>query len=76
MTQPSDVTSAIAYREHDVVSTRAAIWDDGHIYPSGSSGTIVYIHKGGDSFEVEFTAPAPTVVTLERRDLGEVQWRA
>ena len=76
MAHVSDYLAAAPYQEHDVVVTRAAIWSEGHIYPSGSSGTIVYVHDGGAAFEVEFASPSPVVVTLEQSDLGEVQWRA
>lgn len=76
MAQAPDLSSATKYREFDVVETRAAIWAEGHIFPSGSHGTIVHIHKGGEAFEVEFATPASAVVTLEPSDLGTVQWRA
>ena len=76
MANAADLSSAAMYRELDVVATRAAIWADDNIYPSGSLGTIVFVHRGGEAFEVEFTSPAPAVVTLEPSDLGDVQWRA
>lgn len=76
MVQVSNLSSVIDYRELDIVETKAAIWAEGHIYPSGSHGTIVHVHKGGEAFEVEFATPAPAVVTLEQSDLGAVQWRA
>jgi hypothetical protein len=76
MPQTADLPAANDYRELDVVETRAAIWAEDHLYPSGSQGTIVYVHKGGQAFEVEFASPAAVVVTLEASDLGPVRWRA
>ena len=76
MIQVTDPATATAYHELDVVAIRAAIWADGHMYPSGSQGTIVHVDKRGEAFEVEFDSPAPIVVTLEPGDLGDVQWRA
>lgn len=34
----------------------------------GSSGTIVYRYNGGEDYEVEFTHPIQTVITLRRTD--------
>lgn len=76
MPQAAGVPTTPEYRAYDVVETRAAVWSDGHLYPSGSECTIVHVHPGGSAFEVEFEAPVPAVVTLEAGDLGAVRWRA
>jgi Domain of unknown function (DUF4926) len=34
--------------------------------PAGSLGTIVFVHDGGEAFEVEFVEPFAAVITLRR----------
>ena len=55
--------------EFDMVRTRATILAENHLFPSGSLGAIVLVHRDGRAFEVEFTAPLPTVMTLEASEL-------
>ncbi|WP_174287180.1 DUF4926 domain-containing protein [Sphingomonas bacterium] len=45
--------------------------EDGTLTP-GQAGTIVYCHRNGHAFEVEFSSPAPMVVTLNADEIAAI----
>ena len=75
MTHATELDPKPSFRELDVVSTQSTLSIAGHIYPSGSTGTIVHVYGDGRAFEVEFAEPAPAVATLEIGDVKALVWR-
>jgi Domain of unknown function (DUF4926) len=63
-------------KEHDCVVLKADL--PGEELEAGDVGTVVYTHKGGAAYEVEFTTldgRTLTVVTLESKKLRPVSRR-
>ncbi len=52
-----------------MVRTLATIGVQDYIFPSGSCGAIVLVHRDGRAFEVEFTEPVSAVLTLEASEI-------
>lgn len=69
MTRSAEQQLTPAFEEFDVVRTRVTISDDGYVYPSGSIGAVVLVHRDGKAFEVELPQPRPLVVTLETDEI-------
>ncbi|WP_375465465.1 DUF4926 domain-containing protein [uncultured Methylobacterium sp.] len=47
----------------------SAVGDGNERVPMGSTGTVVGIYAGGAAFEVEFSKPVDTLVTIEARSV-------
>ena len=56
--------------EHSMVclSTRCDL-GDGRTLPAGALGAVVFVHAGGQAYEVEFIEPFHTVTTVLEADL-------
>jgi hypothetical protein len=76
MANVKDADHPIDFQELDVVTIKGTLSVDGHIYPSGSRGTIVHTFPDREAFLIEFSNPAPTVAYLEIGDIDALQWRA
>lgn len=50
-----------AIMEHDIVRLLNGISTDAGTISAGETGTVVYIHRGGQAFEVEFDVPFDVV---------------
>ena len=50
--------------EHDVVRLLATIPTNEGLVAVGTLGTVVYIHRGGEAFEVDFDAPFHVVTIM------------
>lgn len=43
--------------------------DEGTLHP-GAIGTVVHVHRGGEAYEVEFTQPFQSVLTLTAAEIA------
>ncbi len=50
--------------ELEIVRLREPVETDNGMMPSGAEGTVVYVHRNGEAFEVEFERPFHAVSTL------------
>jgi len=58
--------------EHSMVTLSAPFGlDDGRTLPAGARGAIVFVHGGGEAYEVEFIAPFRAVATILAPDLSQ-----
>jgi len=53
------------FHELELVRLRGQYTAPEGMLPPGAVGTIVYRHKAGEAYEVEFAEPFATVVTLK-----------
>jgi len=59
-------------KEFDTVSLVYSVYDEkgtGEVFSAGSIGTIVHAYPGGERFEVEFSKPFSTVLTLRKNQI-------
>ena len=54
----ADLTRVLLVRE---------IVEDGHVFPAGMSGTVVFRYSGGEGYEVEISADHHAVLTVSAR---------
>lgn len=56
----ADLTRVLLVRE---------VVENGHVFPAGTSGTVVFRYSGGEGYEVEVSADHHAVVTVSARDI-------
>lgn len=56
----SDLTRVLLVRE---------VVENGHVFPAGTSGTVVFRYSRGEGYEVEISADHHAVVTVSARDI-------
>jgi hypothetical protein len=64
---PGSLTARLV--EHARVRLTSDVLEQGSLYPAGSTGTVVHVHRDGAAFEVEITHPGHDVITVEGKAL-------
>lgn len=60
------------FAEHELVSLVSQLdLGDGRALPAGALGAIVFVHGGGEAYEVEFIEPFHAVATILAPNLSQ-----
>ncbi len=64
--QARDIPGQRSFREADTVVTTTAVKADGRFLPAGSEGTVIDVSPIEGHYGVEFLAPFPCIVFLDK----------
>lgn len=61
-----------ALPEHSMVNLAGSVsLEDGRVLPVGALGAVVFVHGGGEAYEVEFIAPFHAIATVAAANLTQ-----